>query len=87
MKKVLLSQRIHEAGVKLLEGKVEIIIAPDTSEETMRKLGKDVHGIILRTTSRVSKEVIAEAKGLQIISRTEAGVDNVDVKAARFFFG
>ena len=82
MKKVLLSQPIHEAGMKLLEGKVEIIIAPDNSEETMRKLGRDVHGIILRTTSRVSKEVIAEAKGLQIISRTGAGVDNVDVQAA-----
>jgi len=42
MKKVLLSQRIHEAGMKLLEGKVEIIIAPDNSEETMRKLCKDI---------------------------------------------
>jgi len=82
MKKVLLSQPIHEAGMKLLEGKVEIIIAPDTSEETMRKSCKDVHGIVLRTTSRVSKQVIAEAKSLQIISRTGAGVDNVDVQAA-----
>ncbi len=82
MKKVLLSQPIHEAGMKLLEGKVEIIIAPDISEETMRKLGRDVQGIILRTTSRVSKEIIAEAKSLQIISRTGAGVDNVDVQAA-----
>ncbi|MFQ6066020.1 MAG: hydroxyacid dehydrogenase [bacterium] len=82
MKKVLLSQPIQEAGMKLLEGKVEIIIAPDTSEETMRKLCRDVHGIVLRTTSRVGKEVIAEAKSLQIISRTGAGVDNVDVQAA-----
>ncbi len=82
MKKVLLSQRIHEAGMKLLEGKVEIILAPHTSEETMLQLCKDVHGIILRTTSQVGKEVIAEANSLQIISRTGAGVDNVDVQAA-----
>jgi len=82
MKKVFLSQPIHEAGMKLLKGKVEIIIAPDTSEATMRKLCRDVHGVILRTTSRVSKEVIREAKSLQIISRTGAGVDNVDVQAA-----
>lgn len=82
MKKVLLPQPIHEAGMQLLEGKVEIIIAPDNSEETMHKLCKDIQGIILRTTSRVSKEVIAEAKGLQIISRTGARVDNVDVQAA-----
>ncbi len=82
MKKVLLSQPIHEAGMKLLKGKVEIIVAPDTSEATMRKLCRDVHGVILRTTSRVRKEVIAQAKILQIISRTGAGVDNVDVRAA-----
>lgn len=82
MKKVLLSQSIDEAGMKLMEGKVEIIIAPDTSEATMRKLCKDVHGIILRTTSQVNKDVIREAKSLQIISRTGAGVDNVDVQAA-----
>ena len=82
MKKVLLSQPIHEAGMKLLKGKVEIIIAPDTSEATMCKLCRDVHGVILRTTSRVSKGVIAQAKILQIISRTGAGVDSVDVRAA-----
>ena len=82
MKKVLLSQPVHQAGMKLLKGRVEIIIAPDTSEATMRKLCRDVHGVILRTTSRVSKEVISEAKTLQIISRTGAGVDNVDVQAA-----
>jgi len=82
MKKLLLSQPIHEAGMKLLEEKVEVIIAPDTSEETMRKSCKDVQGIILRTTSRMSKDIITEAKNLQIISRTGAGVDNVDVRAA-----
>ena len=82
MKKVLLSQCIHEAGMKLLRGKVEMVVAPDTSEETMCKLCKDVHGIILRTTSRVSKEIITEGKNLQIISRTGAGVDNVDVQTA-----
>ena len=82
MEKVLLSQPIHEAGMKLLEGKVEIIIPRDASEETLGKLCRDVQGIILRTNFRVSKDIIAEAKSLQIISRTGAGVDNVDVQAA-----
>ena len=44
VKRVLLSQSIHEAGMKLLKGRVEIIIAPDTSETTMRKFSRDVHG-------------------------------------------
>ncbi len=82
MKKVLISQPIHEAGMKLLEGNVQTIIAPDNCQETLHRLCRDVHGVILRTTSRVDKDIIAQAKSLKIISRTGAGVDNVDVSAA-----
>lgn len=82
MKKVLLSQEIHPSGRKLLEGKCEIIVAPDTTQETLIKYARDVDAIILRTTSRITKEVIDNARNLKIISRTGAGVDNVDVAAA-----
>ncbi|AST57922.1 2-hydroxyacid dehydrogenase [Thermoanaerobacterium thermosaccharolyticum] len=82
MRKVLLSQEINPEGIKILEGKFEIVVAPDTSQETLMKKAKDVDAIILRTTSKVTKEVIENAPKLRIISRTGAGVDNVDVNAA-----
>lgn len=82
MKKILLSQAIHPSGMSLLEGKFEVITAPDCTAETMLKLSKDVDAIILRTTSEVNRQVIENAKKLEIISRTGAGVDNVDVAAA-----
>ena len=82
MQKILLSQKILPAGMDLIKDKFEVITAPDTSAETMLKLSEDVDAIILRTTSKVDRVVIENARGLKIISRTGAGVDNVDIAAA-----
>lgn len=80
--RILLSEDINPAGKKLLEGKFELIIAPDTSKETAMKLVQDVEGVILRATTRFDADVIAAASKLKVIARTGVGVDNVDIKAA-----
>jgi D-3-phosphoglycerate dehydrogenase / 2-oxoglutarate reductase len=80
--KVLLSEDINPQGKKLLEGKAEIIIAPDTGKETAMRLVQDVEGVILRATTRFDTEIIANARKLKIIARTGVGVDNVDIEAA-----
>lgn len=82
MKKVLLSKLINPAGMKVLEGKVDPIILSDSNIGTVKKTVEDVEGIILRTNIKVTREIIESAPKLKIISRTGAGVDNVDVAAA-----
>jgi len=82
MKKVLLSKPINPAGMKVLEGKVEPVILSDFNVETIKKMVTDVEGIILRTNIKVTREIIEAAPYLKIISRTGAGVDNVDMTAA-----
>ena len=82
MKTVLLPEPIRPEGRRLLEGRVRIVEAPDYTPETLRKFIRDAHGIILRTGARITAEIIAEAPHLQVIARTGAGVDNVDLKAA-----
>jgi D-3-phosphoglycerate dehydrogenase / 2-oxoglutarate reductase len=82
MKKILLSKLIDPAGMKVLEGKVEPVILADSTVETIKKMVADVEGIILRTNIEVTREIIEAAPCLKIISRTGAGVDNVDVAAA-----
>jgi len=80
--KVLLSEDINPYGKKLLEDRVELIIAPDTSEETAIELIKDVTGLILRATTIINKRVLSHAKNLKVIARTGVGVDNVDIEEA-----
>lgn len=81
-KKVLLSKEINPAGMKLLDGKAEIITLKKFDVETIKDAVSDVIGIVLRTNIQINQEIIDAAPLLKIISRTGVGVDNVDVVAA-----
>ena len=82
MKKVLLSKSIHPQAMKVLEGKVDLVVLPDSTVETAKKMVADVDGVILRTNINFSRELIEASRNCRIISRTGVGVDNVDVAAA-----
>jgi D-3-phosphoglycerate dehydrogenase len=82
VKKVLLSKSIHPAAQKILEGIVDLVVLPDSTEETAKKMVADVEGVILRTNIQFTRDIIGAAKRCRIISRTGVGVDNVDVTAA-----
>lgn len=81
--RVVLSEDIHPAGKKLLEaGGVRFVLAPDTTEATAVRLLADADGLILRASTRVTREVLRGARRLRVIARTGVGYDNVDVAAA-----
>lgn len=82
MKKVLLAEPIEEAGMQVLRGKVDTLISPDPSGESVGRLLKEVQGLIVRTATRVTRSMIESAPHLEVISRTGGGLDNVDVEAA-----
>jgi len=82
MKRVLLCQDIHPEGRRVLEGHVEIVVAPDPREETVRAIIGGFHGVVVRTATRLGRETIRAATALEVIGRTGAGVDNIDVDAA-----
>lgn len=81
MKRVVLSHRLHEAGMKALEGKVEILIANTGKPREMLPALLDADGLILRIGS-IDRETMTAAKNLQAIGRPGVGVDDVDVAAA-----
>ncbi len=79
----MLPQPIEKEAIALLEAeKLETVLAPDKKTETVASLLKGVQAVILRTGIIFSKELMNEADDLWIISRTGAGVDNVDLPAA-----
>jgi D-3-phosphoglycerate dehydrogenase len=82
-KRVLLPQPIEQEAVSVLQAaNVEIVTAPDKRTETVAPLLKGVQGVILRTGVTFNKELLSQADELQVISRTGAGVDNVDLAVA-----
>ena len=82
-KRVLLPQAIESEAVDLLKAAgCDIVRSPDTDPATVFPLLKDVQAIILRTGINITRELLDHAHDLDIISRTGAGLDNVDLKAA-----
>lgn len=83
MKKVLLAQALVPEAMKLLvESNVKVMLSPDPDDRTIRKYIKGSHALILRTATKLSRETIFASDVLQVISRTGAGYDNIDVEAA-----
>jgi D-3-phosphoglycerate dehydrogenase len=83
MTKILLSQEIHPQARKMLEEAQFDVFLPEAPElAAFIRAAAAADGIILRTNLPVTRELIAAAPKLKIISRTGAGVDNVDIEAA-----
>lgn len=82
MKKVVLSKAIHSAGMDVLKDKAEVVELSDTSAEGVADALSDADALILRTNIKITRESLAKADRLAVISRTGVGVDNIDVEAA-----
>jgi len=82
-KRILLPQPIEAEAVDLIKkAGYEIVLSPDPKPETVLPLMRGVQAVILRTGIRMTWELMAQADDLWVVSRTGAGVDNVDVQAA-----
>jgi len=82
MNKVLLSEAIHESGIRLLEREAEVIVCSEPTEKAIGSLISDVDALIIRTAGKVTREMIKQAGRLKVISRTGGGLNNVDIEAA-----
>jgi len=80
MKRVLVTEPIHEDGINLLSARedVEVICADDADPATLARLIPGVHGIAVRT-AKMSADLLSLSKELQVVSRHGVGCDNVDV--------
>jgi D-3-phosphoglycerate dehydrogenase len=81
MTKILLSQDIHPQARKMLDG-FEVFLPKDNLQASLVSAAKEADAIILRTVTCADAQVIENAPKLKIISRTGAGIDNVDVAEA-----
>lgn len=61
---------------------IEPVVMKTPSNEELCKIIKDFEGIVLRNTTKITKEVLDCAPNLKIIARAGVGVDNIDVDYA-----
>ena len=84
MKKILVIQPIHEAGIELLKNNsnYEFEIVENVDPEFLKSKIKDCDGVSIRT-AKLTGDVIQEAEKLKVISRHGVGYDNIDLEASK----
>jgi len=80
--RVLVKEKIGDSGVALLREHFEVDLGLDWDEQQLAERIGDYDGIVIRSATKMTAELIAKAGRLKAIGRAGVGVDNVDVPAA-----
>lgn len=84
MHKVIVTDAISKTGLRALIGNpnFEVVQKTDLSPAELIDEIKDYEALIVRSQTKVTREVIAAGDNLKIIARAGVGVDNIDIEAA-----
>jgi D-3-phosphoglycerate dehydrogenase / 2-oxoglutarate reductase len=77
--RVLVREGIAEAGVELLRSRFDV---DEDGESELASIVGLYDGIVIRSATKLTADLIAKAENLKVIGRAGVGVDNVDVDAA-----
>ncbi|UCD84206.1 MAG: phosphoglycerate dehydrogenase, partial [Deltaproteobacteria bacterium] len=82
--KVLISDNLAKEGVEILEQAegIEVDVKVGLSPQELKEIIRDYHGLVIRSATKVTAEIIAAADNLKVIGRAGSGLDNVDIPAA-----
>ena len=84
MPKVLISDAMDKiAETILLSNNIEVDVKTNLSVEDLSNNIASYDGLIVRSATKVTREIIKKADKLKIIGRAGAGVDNIDLLAAK----
>ena len=83
MHKVLISDKVHDNCRKILEDAgVVVDYRPGLSGEELHAALADCTGLIVRSQTKATAEIIEAGPNLAVIGRAGVGVDNIAVEAA-----
>ncbi len=80
--KVLVKEKIADAGVDLLRQSFDVDLGLEMSDEELREAIAGYDAILIRSATQLTAELIERADNLKVIGRAGTGVDNVDIAAA-----
>lgn len=81
--KILISDSLSKQGVDALEkAGFTVVVKSKMPKDELFKEIKDADGLIVRSGTKVTAELIAAAERLKVVGRAGSGLDNVDTPAA-----
>ncbi|XP_063286975.1 D-3-phosphoglycerate dehydrogenase [Pelobates fuscus] len=84
IRRVLISDSLAPACASILhsQGGIEVTECPGLSHQELLSKIQDYDGLIVRSATKVTSEVLSAGSRLKVVGRAGTGVDNVDVDSA-----
>tara|TARA_R110002126_G_scaffold3263_1_gene18462 strand:+ start:157583 stop:159163 length:1581 start_codon:yes stop_codon:yes gene_type:complete len=83
MAKVLISDKMNPLAAEIFAQKgVDVDVKTGLTPDDLVKIIGEYDGLAVRSSTKVTPEILAAATKLKVIGRAGIGVDNIDVKAA-----
>jgi len=82
--KVLVGDNLDKTGIRMIEEEegIEVDVNTGLSPEDLKQIIGNYEALIIRSATKVTDEILQQAKRLKVIGRAGIGLDNVDIPAA-----
>ena len=83
MDKIIVSDKLSKEGIDILEkAGFKVDCRYDLKPEELKEVIGDYQGIVIRSGTKLTKDIIEKGDKLKVIGRAGVGLDNVDIDAA-----
>ncbi len=81
--KILITDPVDQKCLEILQAEgFEVEYHPGSSVEAIKRIIPGADGLIVRSGTKVTADILGAASGLKVVGRAGAGVDNIDIGAA-----
>src|SRR5215204_3112999 len=77
--RILVAEPFGDAGLQLLQEHAQVL-RPSSPDE-LRTMLADCDGLVVRSGTQVTRELLEHGPNLRVVARAGVGVDNIDVEA------
>jgi D-3-phosphoglycerate dehydrogenase len=80
--KILVTEKIDEAGLELLRREAQVDVCLGLTPAQLLEVISEYDALLVRSATKVTAEVLAAGTRLKVVGRAGVGYDNIDVDAA-----
>ncbi|KND88195.1 D-3-phosphoglycerate dehydrogenase 2, chloroplastic [Tolypocladium ophioglossoides CBS 100239] len=80
--RILVPEKVSQDGLALLTPHFDVDVKPGLAPDELISIIPGYHGLIVRSETKVTPEVLQAGRKLKVVARAGVGVDNINVPAA-----
>ncbi|HEX2326157.1 MAG TPA: phosphoglycerate dehydrogenase, partial [Chloroflexota bacterium] len=80
--RILVADALAEAGVEILRSEGQVTVQTGLAPERLLETIPGYEALVVRSATRVTRDVLSAGRNLRVVARAGVGVDNIDVEEA-----